>query len=142
MSSSEPNLRWHQPGVLGITARPDAIASVTTLLGRGSINAPDPASGIMSPLSRDRTPPRQPYGSSRLSQSGSKMGSTAFLNQHGQLQNAQLPPSSGYQLLLGANTQGCFRTSVPVNKLQLSVSPLFRAFAQPNCSFAYVLCNN
>lgn len=30
MSSSEPNLRWHQPGVLGITPGPDVIASTAT----------------------------------------------------------------------------------------------------------------
>lgn len=94
MSSSQPNLRWRQPGVLGITTGLDAIVSLTTLVGRGSINAPDPAPGTMSPFNVDRTSPRQPYGSNRLSRSGSKMGSTAILNQHGQLQNAQLPAAA------------------------------------------------
>ncbi|KAM7128056.1 uncharacterized protein J5F26_002596 isoform 1-T4 [Ciconia maguari] len=99
MSSSEPNLRWYQPGVLGIPHRLDAIASATMLVGRGCMSAPDPTPGTMSSISVYRTSLRQTYGSNRLSRSGSETGSGAILNQHGWLQNAELRPSSSYQLL-------------------------------------------
>ena len=62
MSSSEPNPRRYQPGLLGIPHRPDAIASVAVLVGRGCVSAPDPAPGTMSPSSSYRTCLSRPTG--------------------------------------------------------------------------------
>lgn len=89
-------LFWTQPGVASTWGAwdhpgPDAIASTAVLVGRGCISAP------VSPISVHWTSPRQTYGSHHLSWSGSEVGSSATLNQHGWLQSAQIWPS--YQLL-------------------------------------------
>lgn len=89
-SSSEPNLGWHQPGVLGFT-QGWMWSPPQPRWWEGAASASPWAPLMCIELLPGRA------GSHRLSWSGREKGSSATLNQHGWLQSAQIWPS--YQLL-------------------------------------------